>query len=61
MTVRTPNEAGLRANDPVDRIDLPVEMIGGDLLADPFPTPSRPRSEGAEMAPEIDAVDSETA
>lgn len=63
MTDRTPNEASLRANDPVDRLDLPPEAIGDDPEADPraVPTPSRTRSEGAEMAPEIDEVDGEEA
>jgi hypothetical protein len=63
MTDRKPNEAGLRANDPVDRLDLPPEAVGEDPQTDPSPapTPSRPRSEGAEMAPEIDEVDGEEA
>lgn len=62
MTDRKPNEAGLRANDPVDRIDLPPEVVDTEDRRDgpasaASPTPPKPRSEGAEMAPEIDDVD----
>jgi hypothetical protein len=64
MTDDKRNEASLRANDPVDRLDLPEEEAG---TAAPAPeqalssAPSNMRSEGAEMAPEIDDVDGEKA
>lgn len=63
MTDRKPNEASLRANDPVDRLDLPPGAVGDDPKTAPAPasTPPKPRSEGAEMAPEIDDVDGEEA